>query len=943
MSATRLNSGTQDASAFSAVARFRSIFGDAADFISILDREGRVVFESDSIFEASGHEPGASLGMIALEFVHPDDQPAMAAAFARLVSQPGGEDRARYRYRCATGSYLRVESTARNLLDDPLVAGIFVRSRDVTAEIDADVRYERLFGANPIPTLVIDPSDAHVVAANDAALLAYGYPREEMLARKLADLGDLSVEGEASGLTIAPGIRAHRRQDGSSFEADCVVASIRFHGRPAFIVCVRDVSGSASAARELAMRDRYLSASVEIQRELLASPSVDAAMPRVLELLGEASGADRVLFFEYPPLAPTDPEWGTLIHQWCAEGVEPTRPPTDGRGTESLLELARARWLPGLAAGNLVSIDRAELERGAAELLERRGINLVLLAPVLVQGELRGMVSFQDSGNRADWSIGDRTHLQSIASIVGLALSHELTTRALAMDNEWLDFLLSGITDGIVATDVEGRITLVNPHAEKLFGVPGAEMLGRPLTDHFAIDLTPGPVSELERPPDFDAVRHVLETGETVEGAHFVNLVRPDGRRMPIAGSTAPLRDADGNVAGVIRVFRDATRDAAVASELMKASKLESVGLLAGGIAHDFNNILTAVIGNLALAVDRSGDNPDVSGPILESMRAAWRARDLTNQLLTFSTGGKPVKCLVSVDDLIREGVTFALRGSSVSGRFVIASNLPLVEADPGQLGQVVHNIALNAVQAMPQGGNLVVSAECRPQGRGAVVSIELRDDGPGIVPENLGRIFDPFFTTKSHGTGLGLSASYSIIRAHGGLITCESKAGEGACFRIELPVATDQTAPMAPSVQQTLLIEQQQGGRILLMDDEEPIRTVAGRLLVRLGYEFVAVREGDEAVEAFQRARAEGRPFVTAILDLTVPGGVGGERAMRVIREIDPSFRAIVSSGYADEPALAEPERYGFCATLRKPYRFEDLADVLRRTIHGGTPAAAA
>ncbi len=917
------------------LSRLRSLFAGSSEFVSIIDTQGRIRFETDAVGPILGHPTGALLGQRSFDFIHPEDLDATVIKIARLLAEPGAGDRARFRFRRADGLYLWIDVTARNLIEDSLVKGVLMRSRDVTAEVDEETRYGRLFDANPVPTVVYDPATGAVLGANDAAVQQYGHSREEFLELKTADLGSFAALDAVDSPIAAPTepVR-HRRRSGEVFEVEGVTSPIRFEGNAARIACIRDISERRRAEREIMQRDRYLLARVDIQRELIAAPAVSSALPKVMELLGHAADASRVLYFDYPPARPDDNRWGSLWNQWCAPGVAPTRPPEDRTGVGELNERFTREWLPLLAGGATITATPGELSRAEAELLKRLEVRLIVFAPVRAEGELCGMICFHDCGTREEWSEPERSHLQSVASLIGLALAHEHSSRALASDNEQLDVLLASLAEGVIATDSTGRITLVNAHAERLLGCEGAALLGRQLTEFFVVEAPSNSNGAAAHAPDFDAVAHVLATGETLEGTRHGKLVRTDGRRIPIAGQTSPVRDATGSITGVVRVFRDASSDERAAAELLKASKLESVGLLAGGIAHDFNNILTAITGNLSLLAERTQSDPISARTLVETMEATWRARDLTTQLLTFSKGGAPIKKVTRVQHLVGDAVVFALRGSRVSSTLHLPEDLPLVEVDPGQIGQIIHNIALNAVQAMPEGGHLTVSAEAMRDGDGGKLAIVLRDDGPGITPENISKIFDPFFTTKTQGTGLGLSASFSIARAHGGTIVCESQPGHGATFRVELPVCvgTDPGPPLPPPPATPL--EGHRGGRVLLMDDEEPIRLVGTRMLVRLGYEVTSVSEGESAVAAFRQARDEGKPFVTAILDLTVPGAMGGEAAMREIARLDPQFGAIVSSGYSSEPALANPRRSGFVAALKKPYRLEELAEVLLQTL---------
>lgn len=388
-------------------------------------------------------------------------------------------------------------------------------------------------------------------------------------------------------------------------------------------------------------------------------------------------------------------------------------------------------------------------------------------------------------------------------------------------------------------------------------------------------------------------------------------------------------------------------KSARLEAELARSARLESLGVLAGGIAHDFNNLLTVILGNISLVILGHKVEAEDETFLRESERAGLRARDLTQQLLTFAKGGAPVRSAVLLPDIVREATGFALHGSRVRGDFDFAQNLWTAHVDRGQISQVVHNIAINAVHAMPTGGALrlaLCNEEVRegsglPLAAGRYLKLSIRDTGIGISPEHLSRIFDPYFTTKQQGSGLGLATVYSIIRKHGGHITVESQLGRGTTFHIWLPATTD--APEAGASAAAAAIGSKLSGRVLVMDDEAPVREVASAMLRRLGLEVATAPDGEAAVRMAREARDGGRPFALVILDLTVPDAMGGKDALVVLREIDPAVRAIVCSGYSDDPVVANYREHGFQGRVPKPYEFAQLAKVLNEVL-GGLEAAA-
>ncbi|MBN2684479.1 MAG: response regulator [Pontiellaceae bacterium] len=375
-------------------------------------------------------------------------------------------------------------------------------------------------------------------------------------------------------------------------------------------------------------------------------------------------------------------------------------------------------------------------------------------------------------------------------------------------------------------------------------------------------------------------------------------------------------------------------------NELQKVAKLESLGLLAGGIAHDFNNLLTVMMGNITSAM-LDDQVMEVAGDCLkEAEQGALRARDLTQQLLTFAKGGEPQRAAEVLPEIVREAAEFVLRGSNVRCDYEFDAGLWAANVDGGQINQVVHNLVLNAKQAMPAGGTIRVKAHNAdladrmvnglPAGR--YVQLVLADTGPGIPPEVLDHLFDPYFTTKAAGNGLGLATVHSIIRRHKGYIDVHSEVGHGTIFRIWLPAADVEveekkatpTKPRAKSLR----------GRILVMDDEEGIRRLVLSLMRRLGLDAVGVADGAEAIRVYQEALNEDHPFSLVIMDLTIPGGMGGLEAIGELRRIDPNVCAIVSSGYSADPVMANFKEYGFAGIVEKPYEVEDLMECVTQVL---------
>jgi PAS domain S-box-containing protein len=516
------------------------------------------------------------------------------------------------------------------------------------------------------------------------------------------------------------------------------------------------------------------------------------------------------------------------------------------------------------------------------------------------------------------------------------ALELHRSEAALAAEKELLDVTLNSIADGVITTDTSGKIISINRAVESLTGWPRAEAEGKNLSEVFHL------IHDQTQAPCANPVEQALQTRAAIEMENHILLVARDGARRAITTSAAPIRDNAGKIVGAVLVFRDVTEKQKAEVQMLTESKLQSVGLLAGGIAHDFNNMLTAIIGNLSLARMPETSRAEISQMLADAEKAALVARDLTQQLLTFAKGGAPIKKPTLLHELIREACQFALRGSNVQCDYSLASNAWPVEADKGQIRQILNNLVINARQAMPQGGKMEVRLEntdlsanfLPPLPAGKYVKISIQDHGPGIALEHLPRIFEPYFTTKKAGTGLGLATVYSVIRKHDGQIKVVSEPGKGTIFELYLPASQKPVLPVTAEPKPENFSGR---GRILIVDDEAPIRKFLCTMLQKFGYEAEAANDGGEAIERYTTAKSGGTPFDAVIMDLTIPNGMGGCEATRRLRELDSKVKAIASSGYSLDPIMANFRDYGFCGVIPKPYRSEDLNRILKEIIGNG------
>jgi len=550
--------------------------------------------------------------------------------------------------------------------------------------------------------------------------------------------------------------------------------------------------------------------------------------------------------------------------------------------------------------------------------------------------------------------------------IAGIETVRDITERKKSEEQlKLFSVAIEEAMDGIQIINMQGRVIYSNKAVKEIYGFSHEDLVGTFVGDMNA---------------DREIASKVILPSMREQGCWSgeVTVVHKNGKPFPIWLATSIVNDAHGSPIAMIGIIRDIserkqaeeimkrhheqlikiveerTFELTVANEslrreivdrekmeheLLKTQKLESLGILAGGIAHDFNNLLASIMGNVSLAMLDLNPADEIYRQLEAAERASLRAQDLTRQLLTFSKGGEPVKRSTVISELIKEAAGFALRGARLRYDFTFPEGLWLVEADEGQISQVIHNLVINADHAMPEGGTIEMRCDnCVVDARGGLplrpgdyVKITIQDHGIGISREHLPKIFDPYFTTKQKGSGLGLATSYSIVNKHGGHIVAESVLGVGTTFTIYLPATRAARAQAKPDAERIPLGT----GKILIMDDEEEVRMTTGDILKRLGYTIEFADDGALAIELYRKALDSGRPFDAVIMDLTVPGGMGGKDAVLKLLDMDREVNAIVSSGYSNDPIMADFRKYGFKGMVTKPYRIRDLGVTLHEVLN--------
>jgi len=504
--------------------------------------------------------------------------------------------------------------------------------------------------------------------------------------------------------------------------------------------------------------------------------------------------------------------------------------------------------------------------------------------------------------------------------------------RAIEEARVYAESIIATVLEPLVVLDADIRVVSANRAFYETFRVSPEETEGRLL---YELGDRQWDMPELR-----ELLGEILSNDTSIERFEMERDFPAIGRRVMLLNAQQLLWETN-KPRSILLAMEDITEYKRLEEEERKIEKLQSIGTLAGGIAHDFNNILTGILGNITLAERHIEPEGKAAERLLEAKRASLRAKDLTQQLLTFARGGAPIKKTASIAELIQNSTAFALTGSKIKAEFSLPDDLWTIEIDEGQMNQVITNLVINADEAMPEGGILNIQVKntavkrkgVLPLAKGNYVEITVADYGVGIGKEHLSKIFDPYFTTKQKGSGLGLATVYSIIRNHDGYITVKSELGIGTTFYIYLPASGKPASVKEEVMLETPIVGK---GRILVMDDEEIIREMLSNTLSLAGYDVELTSNGAEAIKRYAEAEESGQPFNAIILDLTIPSSMGGKEAMKKLLEIDPDVKAIVSSGYSTDPIMADYKKYGFSAVVTKPYSAGELERVLRSVLKG-------
>ncbi len=860
----------------------------------------------------------------------------------------------------------------------PLENGISVYWQDITVRKktelmlrESEERY-RAFFENSIDAIFITSPDGRIEAANAEACSMFGMAEAEIIQSgrdRIVDPSDPRLPGILEERERSGQVRGelnYIRKDGTIFP--CEISSGLFtdkYGQTKTILIIRDITERKQAEEKLKeahdeLESRVRERTAELQhshdtlkaeteehkrtKKLLKEDLADTILLQSIstELLHEdnihilyekiVNAAMRIMHSEYASLQMLYPERGDggELRLLAFSGFNPQAAKywewvkLDASSTSSMaLQTGQRIIVP--------DVEKCEFMNGTEYLAMylQTGIHSFQTTPLFSRsGKIVGMIStywcYPHEPSERELRLSDIL-IRQAADLI----EYKQVEKSLTSERELLKVTIDSLGEGVIATDKEGQIIMMNKTAAHLAGYSQSDALGEPIHKIFYI------LDANNSEPIFHS--HSIKTFQYLTDLHHPILVTGDLQEIPIYMNCSPIITKDGQTIGAVIVFQDISEKQKLEQELGKAEKLESLGILAGGIAHDFNNILAVILSNVQLAIMKLQKNEDCKKYLLDTAEITSKASELTKQLLTFSKGGAPVKKDASLHELIRDTANFVLRGSKTRAKFVITDDLWGASVDEGQISQVIHNLVLNAQQAMPKGGTITITAfnlliETHPVLKpGNYVRIIVQDQGVGIPKEHLSKIFDPFFTTKKEGNGLGLATSYSIIKQHDDYIEIQSQEEVGTSFSIYLPALNSVVEPKEVPNEVVVAGENL---KILLMDDEIQILNAMGEMLKCHGYQVELAMDGSEVIRIYQQAKNTGEPFDVVIMDLTIPGGMGGQEVIAHLRDIDPHIKAIVSSGYANDPIMADYERHGLCGVVSKPYKFEELNLILNRVV---------
>ena len=870
----------------------KHLIENSSDLISLLDPDGVLRYVNRRAHaEILGYDAEDLLGKDPFVLVHPEDLETAHRDFQELLDHPEATRSSVFRCRRKDGSWCLIETRCRTLLRDAQVVGLIANGRDVTDRLQRERAlahsqrsYRYLFESmrDGVVTISLDgsiqsfnPSFREMLRYPEASLLRL--TRTEITPERWHALEARIIEEQVLRRGYSdPFEKELLRRDGT-----VVPVELRTH-------LLRDERGNAEAMQSI-VRDV-----TERKRAEAAQRESEGKLSAMLRSLGDhISMMDRELNIVWANDVAKRLFGDDIIGRKCYEVYH---------GAEKPCEPFPCLTLQAFEDGRIHRHDTQVRTPGGDRLHYACTASVALRD---VSGQPTGVVEV--SRDITEW---------------------KRTEEALRRERDFSRSLLQASPAFFVAIDANGRTMMMNERMLTALGYTESEVVGTSYLETFVPPADRARVAEV-----FDRLMHANEP--TLNQ----NRIRAkDGRELLVEWHGVSAQQENGGRDFFFGVGIDVTERRRLEEEIHRTRSLESLAILAGGLAHDFNNLLTPVLANVSIAKTYGNLEPEIAELLTDVEKASLRAKGLTQQLLTFAKGGAPIKKPTSLSRLLQDTARFALSGSNVRCELFLPEDLWPVEVDEGQISQVIHNLVMNADQAMAEGGTLRIRAENRTiqagdpvnLRAGRYVRISIEDQGHGIPHEHLAKVFDPFFSTKERGRGLGLATCHSIVTRHEGRLHLESRMGEGTTFRIHLPASAERPEPGERKRAEPIRGE----GNVLVIDDEETIRKSASAVLRRLGYRVRAAKDHEEGIRLYGEAMDGEHPFDAVLMDLTVPGSMGGQEAVRRLLRIDPDARVIVSSGYSDDRTMSRFREYGFCGVIKKPYEIQELARVIHAAL---------
>lgn len=922
--------------------RYRNLVEKAGLAIVIDGVDGTFHYHNQRFLELFGYSEEDLKHLNMKDILHPEDLDRVWAIHNRRFAGQSSPSHYEFRGIKKDGSTVYLEVDVVELLQDDKIIATRSYIWDISRRVEiehaiqlTEERYRNLIENLQDLVLIVDFNGSFLYA-NPILEKQLGFTSKDF--QSFEQMRSLVFEEDAEyGYALNEQFISSQQQHSQPFEVrlcgkddtihyySIIISRITYGGKPALQYIGHNISNLKIAEQALKRSADFEKTVSEISSQFLTSRITTESITRALKAMGQLSQSSRAMLYNID----IDTQSLSAEAEWCASGVA-----SDLSSRQHIPIQNWEFWKQRFDQENILHVpDTTHLPAEAEteqQIVLQHGIKSLVILPFKVRGAYHSAISFEHIEHTGPWSEQDIQLLQISSEIISTAFERRQADEMLRKSEEQYRLLFDKNNDQIFLHKIDDelkptRFINVNERACEKLGYSKEELLQLTVYDIDAKEeqqkIQNNSRILLERKSHLFETIHVTRNGELCPVEINAHIVEMDGEQV------------------VFSIARDISERKQIEEEIQKSQRLESIGVLAGGIAHDFNNLLSIILGNAQLLRTKSTDTETIAKYIQNIEQGATQASHLTQQLLTFARGGEPIKSKTRLEDLIRESVQLALSGLEKTAEFQMAENLWPAEIDKGQIRQVLHNLVLNADQAMPGNGEIVVSSQnvtasevnaLRALESHYFVEIRIQDFGEGIPETEIEKIFDPYYTTKESGSGLGLTVAYSIVRKHQGLLTVESKVGQGTTVHIYLPAMPTEAVRQAAKRQSF----ENCRGKLLVMDDEDLVLDMIRDLLTDIGFEVACVKEGEQLLQAYKAAQHDGTPFDAVIMDLTISKGMGGKATIERLRQLDPQVKALVSSGYSNDTIMANYASYGFDGVVAKPFTLDELCEALTQLL---------